>query len=412
MSVTIQQSPQTMIPGFNDIIYVVSSDHVNDENFQFVCDLYLDDDAGNITHAGRTYLREKTPADPIHSSGVFNISEKIKQFLTYDVGNDLFASQKCPNSIISIQAKFGEEFGGSSGTTVYANQVTATTIRTFNGVLDQADLNAYAKGTFVGSTASTTRRFLTNQPKTVKARTTEHGWLYFLVESVNDANTIIVTTTDSVSADTQYAIPNDFASSLSTVGRYMIRVPARPATIMRDIGNWAMFDDIVKYTIHSQNDASAQDREKLTFNIDTTCTDHTIYTIHFLNRLGGFDTFSFIRAHTEETDVERKKFKRNLITRIGGGRYGYNNKDLSDVQYQTKHKDTIKLSSDWISEAEATWLEELITSPVVFHDDPTDGLLAINITDTKYKRKQWRTDGLFNLELSFQYSFDRYRQGL
>jgi len=128
--------------------------------------------------------------------------------------------------------------------------------------------------------------------------------------------------------------------------------------------------------------------------------------------MGGFDSFSFIKGHTEKTDITRDSFKRNKTTRIGGGRYGFNNYDLSNVQYGTKHKDTIKVNSDWISEADSTWLEELFTSPVIFHDHDTYGNIPINITDTSYERKKWVTDKLFNLEISFQYSDDKYRQGL
>lgn len=409
MAVTIRQAPQTMIPGFNDIIYVVSSDKTTEENFQYVADIYIDNDEGNVTHAGRNYLREKIPADPIYSSGVVNISHKIRQFLGYDIGNDLYASQKCPNSIIDIEIKFGEEFGGSSGTTVYANQATSTKIRTFNGVLDHPNRNAYNKSTFVGSTASTTRRFLTNQPDNVKMRTTEDGWVYAIVESVNDLASITIKTTDSLAAVTSHTITNDFAGALSTVGRYMIRFPAGPNNIMIAKSDWTIFDDIVSYTIEGTAGAG-QTREALSYVIDTSCTEHTLFRFHFLNQLGGFDSFTFTQAHQHTTNIEKNTFKRNLTTRIGGGRYGYNNKDFSEVTYRTKLKDSIKVVSGWISELESTWLEELIASPVIFHDDATHGLLAVKVMDMQYIRRQDVTDGLSNIEMTFQYSYDRYTQ--
>jgi hypothetical protein len=74
------------------------------------------------------------------------------------------------------------------------------------------------------------------------------------------------------------------------------------------------------------------------------------------------------------------------------------------------HKDKVKITSNWIDEETSEWLEELITSPVVFLDDATYGLVAVSITDTNYVRKQWRTDGLSNLEITIEYSYDRTRQ--
>lgn len=393
---------------------MVSSTNTAQTNFQYVCDIYIDDDAGPLTFAGLGYLREKTHVDPIYTSGVFNISRKIESFLSYDIGNSTANGfQKSANSIVQVICKFGEEYGPSSGVVVYPDLTVATTIRAWNGSMNFTQFKDYIKSDYVGSTDSTTRKWLTDRPSSGVVRTGEDAWLYALVEDTNGAVSYSLFTYDSSGVliggenNTAVGLPG-----LGTVGGYMIRIPAGASNLTTQFGP-TPFVNAVRYKIYTKNDSGIQDRKDQWFTIDDTCTNHDVYRLHFLNKLGGFDSFSFIRAHTEETAItSREKYKRNLTTRDTGGSYGYKKRDTSDVNFYTRHKDTIKVLSDWISESTFTWLEELVTSPVVYHDDPTHGLLAVNITDTRHLRKQWVTDGLSNLEITFTYSHDNYRQRL
>lgn len=444
MAITIQQAPQSFTPGFNDVIFVVSSNNTGQSNFQYVCDIYITDDTGALTFAGQTYLREKTPVDPVYSSGVFNIGRKIESFLSYD-SSGITGAEKCPSSIIQVQCKFGEEYGASSAITVYPNLTTATTIQIWNGVMDSAEFKDYNVNNYI-STGSTngTRKFLTNRPShgdytassnisnyllaQGKIRSDENAWLYILANKISGNNTDIQYFKIEIfnSAGTllkSYKIKNNRRDA-TTAGMQMIRFPAGTRNLQLiaaadfytgdgdDAGPIVWASTYYKYQIWCQT-ATTHISETQWYLVDDSCTDYTVYRLHFLNKLGGFDSFSFIRAHTEETNItQRDSFKRNLITRIGGGQYGYNKTDLSDVNFYTRNKDSFKVMSDWISEDVSEWLEELVTSPVVFHDHPTHGLLAVNIKDTEHIRKQWVTDKLFNLEITFEYSTDRYRQRL
>jgi hypothetical protein len=421
MAITIrQQAASGVISGFNDIIFVVSSTNTAQANFQYVCDVYLTDDTGALTHAGISYLRTKTPVDPIYSSGVFNISDKVRNFMTYDNGTDAYGVQKSPNSVVQVICKFGEEYGPSSAVVVTADLATSNTFIAINSSLSDLEYNnTQIESTFGLTTGtSTTKRALTNRPNLGKIRSGEDAWLSYTPSSTNSMYNFVVET-DTGSLLTSYYITNPYTTVTTSIGRRVQRVPSG----IRNLGylnsshiltgqSSINFTDVIQYNIWMVNASSGQTSETQSYTIDTSCTDHTVYRLHFLNKWGGFDSFSFIKAHTERTEVSREKFKRNKITRIGGGRYGFNNYDLSDVQYNTKHKDTIKVISDWISEADSLWLEELCTSPVIFHDHPTYGRVPVNITDTSYDRKLWVTDKLFNLELSFQYSDDKYRQSL
>lgn len=423
MAVTIHQQPPTHAPGFNDLIYVVSSTNTAQTNFQYLCDIYLTDDTGALSHAGRTYLREKAPVDPTYSSGVFNITNHIKSYLSYDIHGSSGSIQKCPNSNLQIVCKFGEEYGASSAVTQYADLTNASTVIAFNAVFDFADFNDYAVATYTTPSTNTTARFLTNRPANGIIRSDEDAWLYKHCSASNEANYIVYKRYDAsnVVINPPIKVYNPY-TQISTVGRYTVQIPAGPRNINQipendivgasDVQPIIIDGTVYSYDVYTENASNNQTSEAQHFVISSECTDKTIYRLHFLNKLGGFDSFSFIRAHTFETDIKKETFKRNVTTRIGGGRYGYNKYDLSDVQYLTTNKDVIKVTADWIDEDTSEWLEELATAPVAFHDDPTHGLIAINIKESKYTRKQWVTDKLFNFELTFTYGYDRYRQTL
>lgn len=425
MAITIHQHATdngNYTSGFNEIIYVVSSSNSGQANFQYVCDIYLTDDTGALTHNGVAYLRTKTPADPVYSSGVFNIKDKIRSFLSYDIGNDTYGWQKSPNSIIQIVCKFGEEYGASSAITVYPNLATGNTAYAFNASIDPIDALDYNyTANRIETTVSQSKQALTNRPSSGIVRVGEDGWVYYSPGANNAIFNGVIQTWKSNGVLQQTYYINNSHATLSTVGQRIQRFPAGvrnleaiPKSSILSGQNAVVINsaNVSRYEIFTVNASSGITSASQWYKVDDTCTEHTIYRLHFLNKLGGFDSFSFIRAHTFETEITRDTYKRNMITRIGGGKYGYNKSDASQVQYNTKQKDTIKVISDWVNEATLTWLEELVSSPVVFHDDATEGRLAIVITDTKFTRKQELTDKLFNLEVTFQYSHDRYRQSL
>ena len=71
------------------------------------------------------------------------------------------------------------------------------------------------------------------------------------------------------------------------------------------------------------------------------------------------------------------------------------------------------INSNWITEDDSIWLEELLTSPEVYVLGNTDTLggastgykLPIIITDTTYEVKTAIRDRLFNLVVNFKYAY-------
>ena len=149
--------------------------------------------------------------------------------------------------------------------------------------------------------------------------------------------------------------------------------------------------------------------ETLTYTIDDACTKNDVLVFHWLNKYGGFDSFAFIRANTQKADITRANYK-NPTGTISGSTYSYSAADNQNTVFDTRIKDKIEVLSDWLTDAESVWLEELVTSPEIYLDDATYGLVAVNVVDKAYEKKKAVSYKAFNLKLTFEYSFIRNRQ--
>lgn len=93
-----------------------------------------------------------------------------------------------------------------------------------------------------------------------------------------------------------------------------------------------------------------------------------------------------------------------------GGLWNYASVERAYSQYDTLIKDTVTINSDWINDEQAAWLEELFTSPAVYLERADNSLIAVNIQTNNYEIRKKANDKLINIQLSFTYAFDRYRQ--
>jgi len=148
--------------------------------------------------------------------------------------------------------------------------------------------------------------------------------------------------------------------------------------------------------------------EQHRYTVNTDCTKYTTYRIWFLNKLGGYDVFTFYKQNTFNSEIKRETYKANLGTQTATTQ-SYTAQQRAITQYNTKIKDTVSCNSDWITEAQSLWLEELVTSPDVYVEK-NGVLVSINIQNSNYERKYQVNKHLFNLKIDFQYSYERQRQ--
>ena len=115
--------------------------------------------------------------------------------------------------------------------------------------------------------------------------------------------------------------------------------------------------------------------------------------------MGGYDWWTFDRDNKKTVNINRTEYKRVLSPA-----YSISERGQTTLSQDVQH--TFSLNSNWISESDYAYLEELISSPDVYIVRYNDGaLIPINITDTSYSVKTQLRDKLFNLTINYKLSY-------
>jgi hypothetical protein len=215
----------------------------------------------------------------------------------------------------------------------------------------------------------------------------------------------------------QTVLVNNPYNAPASSGECFLRMPANPASLnlipsgsLNSGSQPIITSSITRYTIRTldtgiPNGASSETK---TYNIVSNCSDHTKYRLHFLNRLGGFDSFSFIKGSQITDSISKSNYKKPKGT-LTGSSFGYTISDRLTTQYQTEVKTAYQINSDWIDDYESDWLRELLSSPIIFWEKDSE-LIAINVTDVSYIAKKGLTDMTFNLTVTFETSYTNQMQ--
>lgn len=408
MAVTVQQQPSGHHPVYNDSIYVVTSDKVSQDNFKYILDIYINFPSA-IAH------REAVPADPVYGSGVFNPSRIIENYVSGNFSYDTSGVAVCEDGAVVATLKFGEEFGlSSSGTTVYTNQVTVE-IPYYNGVFDYEDFVSYNYALYRSENASS--KFLTNSPAYKKVYTNENEYLYAINRTSGDIYYFEVTTYDSgLTPIGVYKIENTY-QALTSDEHQMVRVamgwnlnniPLSQVTAA--VGTFPIItSSVAGYYVRATNYAGSTTIGYKYYTLDTDCDRFTRHRIHFLNKLGGYDSYTFTKKNSFVSKIDRSNYKSNLGQLNSANSYIYSASQRAITQFNTVIEDTITCKSDWLSSGDLLWLEELVTSPDVYVER-NGSAIPIVITNTSFNRQNGENERLFNLSIEFKYSYKRHRQ--
>lgn len=405
--ITIQQQVSTYKPVYNEDFFVVSSSNYTQPNFQYVCDVYVN---------GSYVTRLKTFPHSTNFSGLFSPKRIVESYLSKDFNLSTNNWTKNTNSYCYYQLKFGEEYGlSSSGTTIYPNQATSNTNYVWNGIMDYEDYIDYTSNTYILRDSS--RKFLTNRPSTVNIQSSERDYLYSINTSSGDVYYLDIKTYNSsdVLID-NYKLYNQYqdvgvdSEYFTRVGTGTYNIEASSGSVISTNSVFPIFGTNVSYytvrTIKLNGTATSETKR---YNIVDQCTKTETTRLFFLNKLGGYDGFTFKHKSKINADIKRSEYKKPQGMWSSSTAFGYAKTDRAVTQYDTNIKDTFTVVSDWITEDEAAWLEELFTSPDVYLD--RDGVeIPINLTATSYETKQTAIAKVINITVEYTYSYSRYRQ--
>lgn len=401
--ITVTQYPSQLTPIYNPIVFVATSTNTAQENFRYVVDVYI-----NVAF----YTRLIVPPNPSNDSLYVNLAPVLEPLVSQDVDKpiDDNTDESNTNSSIMYTVKFGEQYGASGD--IFSDLVTVSNLYAWNSIFDYEDFVDYSSGDYQMS-ASTLGQFLTNRPSSGDVYVDDNAWLYWVKLFNSGSFYSRVITYDSSGSVIANRIIN-----MTNNGR-LGRMPTGPDNINNLLnaiiisgGNQPIITaSVAKYSIQLFSDITAliPISQIYYYTIASGCSDRDKVNVVFLNKLGGYDSFAFIKASKRTASIERKEFKSSMGSFQSFSTFTYSKSDRATTQYHTKIKDIHSVESDWITEEQSVWLEELITSPDVYIDNGSE-LVPIVVTNSNYERKFTVNEKLFNLRLEYKYSYERYRQ--
>lgn len=121
----------------------------------------------------------------------------------------------------------------------------------------------------------------------------------------------------------------------------------------------------IKYYLMNVYDSSYNTKASKIWKVVNNCSPYpNNYRLAFLNRLGGFDYYNFNWKSTNTINKTSVEFKKILD-------YNYSIGDRQDTILSQDANNSYTISTDWITEKEAEWFKQLITSPEVYQvSDP------------------------------------------
>jgi hypothetical protein len=168
------------------------------------------------------------------------------------------------------------------------------------------------------------------------------------------------------------------------------------------------FDYNTSAIVYDTFSASAISKTTLstTFTINRVCNKHTAYKVTFVNKYGALQDFYFNGKTTENINVNKTTFKRN----IGNSSFEYNKQKHSIRQFNTLANEklilnTPPMSYDNVNEA----IKQLLVSEQVWIrkvEGGSEQTVPINITDTQQTFKTGVNDKVVQYTITAEYAFD------
>lgn len=392
MAITIEQNPADFATVYNDIVVTASSTNVAQPKFNYIFEVY---DGSNTT-----LLRTlRIPPEIDYSYGVCHLQRVLEGYVSTVFFDNVTGTQ--PKDATGLDydyyVRVGEEYEVAGVITQYLNlQLVSNTC--FGASLLYKNFVNFDIADY--ELDGNTKQFLTNAPLPIKVQETQQGWITLFNDSPA-ANFTIKTYLADGTLDQTATITNGATAAFSMF-------PSAPASLNAATlatGTQPLIDSTIKtYEIYSVD--GTQTSKTYTFEVTDLCN---FSTLHFLNDLGGFDSFNF-KTTKDAWKFEKEFYKQDPKRIQSDGSYVWSNKDREHVQYYTNQKQTIKLVSDWITEEESEWLREMFSSPEIYIEREGVMYSIKGITQVDYAIKYEYEGNMINIECDVELSIDNYRQ--
>lgn len=386
MSITVLSgSPLVATPVYNKMLFKVSGSLIAQPNYRYVCDVK--------NPAGTTLARLKCDKLPTTNFGFFDV-QKVVETLVAPTAPSLTQTGFVEHSgfYSGYRLDFTQEYGNTPAVT--GATTTVSGVMAFAGNLEQLELADWNLDTYFrfGNTFTLVRPLTTPTDFTVY-----QGGSNFL--AINGTK-YVAAGFDSwlASARVNYKSVNyDFAVSPSLSGTtdYNIqRFACGPAQLSGSIPALSGAVEGDSYTVRFvSNTASQSPPTTFTFG---PCQRFDSIPVHFVNKYGGIDSYTFTMKNRKRANIQREVF-------------GYNSDVYATTTYNKVWAGSFDfvyaLNSDWLTDAESEWLIEMVRSGYVWLE--LGGTLVEAVVNAnQYQFVTRRNDRLTQLQIEIAVAYD------
>ena len=401
MALDIKYTPGTRFSAHGDLLFTVlestkAADPVTYPDYRYVCDVYI----------GATMVaRLKAVPQPISLLGIFNVSNIIRSYFETKLNPTAssFIAQQLGSLDFYVNAtmKFGEEYDF----VLYTN-VTVDSERTYfnhyngrmigvNTALDAkvgliaSDFETYPGTTFPGT--NSINKFISVR------RDSQYHFVPYMPKSASGLDNYLTFGGVGTGLSTSTQIVPANANTMQILNFAPVALNALAPGYVNDSTSllYIGVQDLLGGPVRQY------------FYVKFICEPrYQVYTIHFLNKYGGFESRNFTKVSRKSIKLERSEFGKIPYTFDASGAPSYynSNKVYNETRsvYATTYEERMTLNTDFLTDAEYRWLGQLIASPMVFIE--MEGyFVPCVITDSDYEYRTSVVDKLTSLTMNIEF---------
>jgi hypothetical protein len=395
MAITFHTQPQVFTPGSNPVVWTFSSDETAQPNFSYIVEVYIN----TILHSTHQVFQQ---------SGIyakFNASEIMRGLLSSPLITDGSLTTLYDSAFDTVELIVYEQYGTPPA--IEASDDSDAKF-VFNAALRHPDFVNWDFNLYDVDTANPQGSgmfYLTSWPRSYKYFCGLTERIFLGVISNDSGLNVDIRLFDSANALIVASLGNVVTFQKLTV------IDASPTTIDANTAITAgNFASAAYYTIRTNATGGGPYNgrsEVFKIYIDTECQRYPSTRLHWLNKFGVWDSFTFTLVSTHSTKVDANRYEREKGI-WDDDNYIYPLYQGEQTTYSKRAEDILTLNSDWIKEDVQQWLvRELYESPSVYME--SDGEFEpVNVTNASYKLKESRRDGLIQelVEISRTYIYN------
>lgn len=374
MAITILSDPTDFysvpyVPAYAPLVYLVSGSNNAQDNYRYILEI-VDAQTSAVLFKAKQFPRPV--GDEFAGMMRYDIHKIIENLVSFQLPllagtSDKQASnltfQFLTNPYKSYKVQFGEEYGNPI--VEYLNVVDTDVTFAWNSAPDYLDMQGTVYTEFLSEqrvfdgTISGTNKMLTT-PSSFKISRESYHYLYYLTNVTGCPTTLFVQYYNDANVGLGNQVITNTNTSVGTYNNRMLYVGVGVPQLSVPIGTY-------RYTvtpIDLNDDICGQTYEYI---IDECVCEYEQFDIYFQNKWGGMDCKTFAKVSTETLKTDKSMYNKydsgNLTS---GNKWSGYASDRGRSIFNVEKTKSFRVNSDWLTDAEFSWLQELIESPNVY----------------------------------------------